>query len=139
MQLSKEHQLALQWFRDRAGEVLRWPEPLEGLFLVNRAKGIHKPEGWEHALSVRLSMTSPYQDEITENPSRGWKLTYAYEGTSPTHFTNRALRKCMVDGVPVGVLVQVEGRPQSRYRVLGVGLVEEDDAVACKFKIASID
>lgn len=58
--LSKAHRAALEWFDERTGQEIGWPEPLDGLFLLNKAKGIHKPSGWQHALSIRQSLDSPY-------------------------------------------------------------------------------
>jgi hypothetical protein len=60
--LTPEHKAALEWFETRRGDLIGWPEPLNGLFLVNRPKGIHKPKGWDYTLSVRQSLVGPYAD-----------------------------------------------------------------------------
>lgn len=124
--LDPSHIAALQWFADSTGQEVSWPTPLNGLFLVNKAKGIHKPTGFEHALSIRQSLASPYDDALHWTPEDRWLLHYAHEGSDPDFFTNRALRKCMQDRVPVGVIVQVKEKPGPRYRVLGLGQVIED-------------
>lgn len=121
--VTNAHRDALHWFEATAGQEISWPGPLNGMFLVNKAKGIHKPEGLEYALSVRHSLSGPYEDSIGVEPSGGWSLRYAHEGDNPEFFTNRALRRCMADGVPVGVVVQVKQKPNPRYRVLGLGQV----------------
>lgn len=124
------HQRALAWFHERTGEVVPWPEPLPGtdLLLAQRAKGIHKPRGWEHALSVRVIPAGRYPDEEPQpTGDGGWAFRYSQEepaGADPAlHFTNRALARCMEDGTPVGVLRQVSGKPAVRYEVLGLATV----------------
>lgn len=116
------HLAALEWFQNQAGKEVAWPEPLDGMYLVNKAKGIHKPADLSHALSVRQSLEGPYTDAIRVTPS-GWVLDYNQEGSDPNYFTNRALQECMKDAVPVGVVIQVKPKPNPRYKVLGLGAV----------------
>lgn len=127
--LSPSHQAALDWFKQRTGHVVPWPEPLpDGTFLVNKAKGIHKPGGIPYALSVRQVLSGPYDDLDPEIlPSGGWRYRYAQEGADPADrdrlFTNRGLLACQADGVPVGVLIQRSRKPNVRYEVLGLAYV----------------
>jgi len=126
--LTEEHRRALQWFWDRHGELIGWPEPLEGLFLVNRPKGIHKPKGWTHTLSVRQSLTGPYADRPPVGQMNGvWTYQYFQEGQDPaerdSYATNRGLMACALDDVPVAVLIQEKGRPKVQYRVWGLAKV----------------
>ena len=128
-QVQGDHREALQWFLDHAGEVVPWPAPLpSGLLLANKAKGIHKPAGWEHALSVRQSLGGPYDDrEVEARDDGSWAFDYFQEGKDPGRrdddYTNRALMRNMEDGLPVGVLIQVKKKPDPRYRVLGLAQV----------------
>src|SRR5690349_9135029 len=116
--LEQPHRDALHWFWERRGSVIPWPEPLhEGLHLVNKAKGIHKPKGWRHALSVRQTMGGPYSDrEIVKREDGSWQFDYYQEGTDPAlrdaDFTNRALMQNIKDGVPVAVVRQVRPKPR---------------------------
>lgn len=126
--LPKIHLDALAWFHERAGAQIAWPKPLEGLFLLNKAKGIHKPAGWQHVLSIRQSLNGPYADkEVVELPDGDWEYEYYQEGTDPAFrdadFTNRALLRNLDDGVPVAVVRQVSFKPAARYRVLGLASV----------------
>jgi putative restriction endonuclease len=126
--LEPAHRQALLWFWERRGQEITWPEPLDGLFLVNRAKGIHKPKGWRHVLSVRETLSGPYADrEPVERPDGSWRYDYFQEGDQLARrdkdFTNRALTACSEEGVPVAVLRQTRTSPVSRYKILGLATV----------------
>lgn len=112
-----------------------WPTPLNGLFLANKAKGIHKPAGWEHALSVRLTLDGPYPDDHYSLDGGEWELQYSQEGSDGDYFTNKALLACMRDQIPIGVLKQTKSKPHSQYLVLGLGMVK--DFTNGKFTISS--
>lgn len=127
--LSPVHRRALEWFDSQRGELIGWPEPLEGLFLVNRPKGIHKPKGWRHALSVRQSLKSLYADRPPElTADGGWTYDYFQEGQNPEdrdrYASNRGLLACRDDDVPVAVLIQEKAKPGVQYRVWGLARVE---------------
>lgn len=127
--LSPQHRAALDWFRARAGQEIPWPQPLpDGTHLVNKPKGIHKPSGWKHALSIRQSLRGPYADEEPVARADGtWTYRYFQEQQDPSvrdsQFTNRALLACHKDGVPVAVLRQTKPKPDVRYKVLGLAMV----------------
>lgn len=126
--LSPEHRSALEWFLVRRGQLIGWPEPLDGLFLVNRPKGIHKPKGWTHTLSVRQSLRGPYADRPPAGPADGvWTYDYFQEGQDPSqrdyYATNRGLLACLADDVPVAVLIQEKAKPNVQYRVRGLAKV----------------
>ncbi|HEY0927668.1 HNH endonuclease [Brevundimonas sp.] len=122
------HRNALKWFWDRRGALIDWPEPLDGLFLVNRPKGIHKPANWDHVLSVRQSLNGPYADKPPQGSyDAEWRYQYFQEGLDPASrdkfASNRGLVRCKEDEVPVAVLIQETGKPRVRYRVWGLGRV----------------
>lgn len=121
MQLAVAHALALDWFNSRAATTVNWPAPQNGIFLANKAKGIHKPAGWQYALSIRLTLDGPYVDLHQKLDHGAWQLEYNQEGDDPAYFTNRALLACLRDEVPVGVLKQTRSKPTSEYLVLGLG------------------
>ncbi|KXU95023.1 HNH endonuclease [Caballeronia megalochromosomata] len=127
--LAPSHRAVLQWFQTFEGQEVEWPKPLaDGTFIVNKAKGIHKPRGIDYAVSVRQSLNSPYADHEPIIKSDGsWTYRYFQEQLDPaerdSQFTNRALVACMNDGIPIGVLRQVKPKPQPRYRVLGLAFV----------------
>lgn len=125
--MNAKHDAALRWFATNAGKEMPWLQPLNGLFLANKAKGIHKPAGWIHALSVRKSLGSTYDDLLHWDDRGRWKLRYSHEGSDPEYFSNAALRKCMTDRVPVGVLVQTQPKPNPRYLILGLAQVESEN------------
>ena len=121
------HRMALEWFHQRTSQEVPWPEPLDGLYLANKAKGIHKPADLTYALSVRQSLSGHYEDGIRLDDDGRWVLTYAQEGSDPEYFTNRALNACRVDEVPVGVMIQVKPKPDPLYEILGLGLITNFD------------
>lgn len=126
-ELDEAHRQALDWFATRTGHEIDWPKPLDGLFLLNKAKGIHKPAGWQYALSLRQVLDGPYADgEIAEFGDGNWSYDYYQEGADPAardqDFTNRALMRNIEDGVPVAVVRQVRRKP-ARYHVLGLARV----------------
>lgn len=126
--LTSEHRAALEWFLARRGDLIPWPETLDGLFLVNRPKGIHKPKNWTHTLSVRQALKGPYPDRApVGSVEHGWRYDYFQEGSGPEDLDrlagNRGLAACMRDGVPVAVLIQEQPRPKVRYRVWGLAKV----------------
>jgi hypothetical protein len=123
--LSADHLERLAWFEDRAGTVSPAPPPLsEKRFLVSAPKGIFKPEGWDYALSIKIMNGSPYTDgQPIPTEGGGWLLSYQQEGKDPNFFTNAALRRCIRDRIPVGVLRKADARRRpSRYEVMGLAL-----------------
>lgn len=129
--LAPNHRDALLWFQEHQGKEVPWPKPMaDGTFLVNKAKGIHKPAGLEYAISVRESLGGPYADhDPVVRPDGSWSYKYYQEQPDPTkrdsQFTNVALLACQRDGIPVGVIRQVKAKPNPRYVVMGLALVQE--------------
>lgn len=120
----------LEWFVRHSGEVVNFPEPLpDGRLLVSRPKGIYKPRGWRHALSIRVMKDSPYPDgKLRFRDDGTWFFNYHQEHPDPASrdslYTNLALLACIEDRVSVGVLVQLDDGAdgRSRYQVLGLAL-----------------
>ena len=131
--LPDRHVSALRWFLNHADSEQPWPQALaNNTKLASKAKGIYKPEWTDYALSVRHSLGSPYQDRRPEIlPDGSWVYMYFQENKDPTQrdleYTNVALVRCMSDRVPIGVMVQMSRKPQIRYLILGLGLVESWD------------
>jgi putative restriction endonuclease len=127
--IGPNHRRRLAWFEEHEGQVSGFPRPLEdGLLLVSAPKGIYKPEGLPYAVSIRINLGSPYQNRVSEPvPGGGWLLSYHQEGDNLEDLdrlaTNRALKRCMAEQIPVGVLRELapEGG-RSRYDVLGLAL-----------------
>ncbi len=125
--LSEKHLDGLNWFALNTGQETGWPKPLNDLFLVNKAKGIHKPAGSRHAISIRKSIGGPYLDQLEWKLDGTWVFRYSQEGQSEDIFTNRALIECRDDNIPVGVLLQVKEKPNPRYKIIGLGKVTNFD------------
>lgn len=74
----------------------------------NYQKGIFKPAALGAdgaALSIQTSIESPYADE--RDPTAG-HFVYKYRGTDPNHPDNRALRRAMVQRLPIVYLVAID-------------------------------
>lgn len=127
----KWHQQALLWFHNQRGHEIGWPTPLsDGTLLSTKAKGIYKPKGYEYALSVRQTLSARYPDkEPVHRPDGTWRYEYFQEADDPSaldsEYTNRGLMACIRDQVPIGVMRQTRGKPNVRYHVLGIAMVQE--------------
>jgi putative restriction endonuclease len=130
-EVGAEHYRRLAWFEEHAGEIVPW-SMLSGMDmrLVNRAKGIYKPKGWKHVLSVRTYLNDKYPDgDVEQLPSGRWSLHYHQEGRNPSDrddaWTNLALIACKDDHIPIGVLRQVvpKGKNGPKFQILGLAEV----------------
>ena len=79
---------------------------------------------------MRQTLGSPYADkEVIRRPDGSWIYPYFQENPNPAErdreATNRGLVKCINDGVPVGVLLQIKPKPGVDYAVLGLAAVTE--------------
>lgn len=128
-QLPLNHRLLLEWFDAHAGTDQVWPKPLaNGALLASKAKGIYKPAWTKYAISIRQNLNSHYPDrEPILRPDGTWSYSYFQEGEDPgtrdSSYTNRGLVKCWQDKVPIGVMRQIQGKPNTLYRILGLALV----------------
>ena len=79
--LSARHQRSLKWFIENKGKKIDgWPEPLsKDELLLTMAKGIYKPKDLDHALSVRMSLNGPYDDQLIELDAGKFTLKYYQE------------------------------------------------------------
>jgi putative restriction endonuclease len=126
------HLRAISWFSHHAGLDLPWDalQLEDGQRLVTAAKGIYKPAASSYALSVSQRLGSSYEDDLVEL-AEGWRGPARYHQEGPTtveavfpSYPNEGLSRCMQDGVPVGVLVQVSKTP-SIYTVIGLARVSD--------------
>jgi hypothetical protein len=132
LQLPARHAAALRWFQSVAGTVQSWPNAIETTdgptLLATKAKGIYKPAWSQYALSVRQTLDGPYPDREPIHRADGtWVYQYFQENSAADarddEFTNRGLVACWTDGVPVGVMRQVQVKPTVRYMVFGLAIV----------------
>jgi putative restriction endonuclease len=128
------HAAALNWFREHAGLTVPWStmddEAEKGVRLAARAKGIYKPSYTHYALSVRQTIDSSYiNKDVIRRSDWSWVFPHHQENPSPAErdheATNRGLMKCLNDGVPIGVLLQVKSKSGVEYEVLGLATVSE--------------
>jgi putative restriction endonuclease len=95
--------------------------------------GIWKPAGLQAALTIRTTYTPPNQPPPYADNVDGGVVHYKYRGTDPNHSDNRALRRAMVDSLPLAYFVGVaKGVYVPRYPIW---LVDEN-AVRREFAVA---
>lgn len=98
----------------------------ERIPLFNYQKGIFKPAAFGRdgaALSIQTSADSPYADVHDADAGR---IAYKYRGTDPSHPDNVALRRAMLERLPLIYLVAVD--PGVYDAVLPVYVVGDDPA-----------
>ena len=129
--LTPKHKLALNWFQNnKNNEFKGWVPVLENdILLASKAKGIFKPKDINYALSIRLSKNGPYDDQLQYKEGEKVLLKYFQENKNlkerDLEYTNIGLKKCMKETVPVGIIIQTELKPNSRYKIAGTGIVKK--------------
>ncbi len=104
----------------------------------NLVRGIYKPSGCDLAISIRQTLTGPYQDALNYKSPSNWSLDYVQQAKGASGWDNLALERC-VERAPVGVIVQESSkasRPGSRYKVWGLGKVNAYDKKTGIFNIS---
>jgi hypothetical protein len=120
-------------FLQKTGEVLPGIDRLHNLI-----EGIFKPAGAKYALSIASMLKNPYADRIEHNPDRSWFFHYSPKSGSLESAVNTSLFNCMSDREPVLILKQLSdktGPDGTRYRILGLGLIESFDQHSQLFRI----
>lgn len=128
--LADAHLKALRWFEANAGRTVAWQELSDREpKLAIMPKGIYRPAGWRHVLSIKIIPAGRYPDE--EPTLQDGRLRFRYHQEEPkgadpaTYFTNLGLRNALLDRVPIGVVRQVKPKPGPLYEVLGLGQVAD--------------
>jgi hypothetical protein len=120
-------------FLQKTGEVLPGIDRLHNLI-----EGIFKPAGANYALSVASMLKNPYADRKAYNPDRSWYFHYSPKAGSLDSAVNNSLFNCMRDSEPILILEQLSdktGPDGTRYRILGLGLIEAFDQGSRLFRI----
>lgn len=107
----------------------------------NLAQGIYKPRDSEYALTIASMLANPYADRLDFNPDRSWYFSYSPKAESLDGAVNLSLFACMRDSEPVLVIHQVSDKTSaegSRYRILGLGIIEEFDEALRLFRVREV-
>ena len=129
--LNLKHKLALEWFqKNKEQEFKGWlPILKEDILLATKAKGIYKPKDQDFALSIRLSKNGPYDDQIQQKENEEISLKYFQENKNVNErdleYTNVGLKKCMKEVVPIGIIIQTDKKPNTKYKIMGTGIVKK--------------
>jgi hypothetical protein len=122
-----DRQGSLAWFEANAGKIVPFSvlqEPY--FFLATKAKGIWMPSGWDYPLSIKQTLNSSYNDsELIDLEDGNW--IYWYHKEDKSDYRNSGLIRAMGDGIPIGVLIQVSEKPDTRYWVVGLGRILKFD------------
>jgi hypothetical protein len=108
----------------------------------NLASGIFKPKSSSYALCIASMLSSPYHDQVFHNSDRTWWMHYSPKSGGMDHAANVALLRCMTDHQPALVAKQTSDkhhRDGSRYRLLGLGYVENFDPATNLFRIRGME
>jgi HNH endonuclease len=108
----------------------------------NLIEGIYKPAWSNYALSIASMLKSRYSDEVFYNSDRTWWINYSPKAGGMDLAVNTALIRCISDKQPVLVLRQESNKTSpdgARYRLLGLGAVEDFDVANDLFRIRGWD
>lgn len=125
--ISAAHRARLAWFLQHEGKIVPFSrfQDFGEPGLLTKAKGIYKPKGWEYSLSIRQSLASTYGDlPFMTPPEGGWIYRYHREN-GENRYTNNGLIRCLMDGIPVGVIVQIRPKPNAEYWIAGLGQIKQ--------------
>lgn len=117
------HRDRLQWFLDHEGQIVPYSQlaSITNPGLTSLPKGTYKPRDWDYSLSIKETLNSPYGDIPIATLANGdWVYRYHRED-GDNKYTNAGLQNCLRDSIPVGVIIQVEPKPNVRYFVAGLG------------------
>ena len=135
-----EYAKVYAWFIEHAGEV--GPRPYgdhhpDGMPIkLASQRGIHKPTGYQYALSINSSNKEKYAgDKLNYLDDGTWVMQYCAhrknEGSKSAGSKeyNKSLRRCLQKGLPVGVFVKEKGGSRN----LGLAFIERYNSVADMF------
>lgn len=108
----------------------------------NLIEGIYKPSYSDYALSIASMLKNPYADKLHEIPDGTWWMNYSPKAGGMDKAQNVGLLNCMRDHEPIIVLKQITdktGACGTKYRLMGLALVQEYDAISKLFTLHGID
>ena len=105
-------------------------------------EGIYKPKWSDYALSIASMKVNPYADKLTYLDDGRWTIKYSAKAGGPEVASNKGLFNCMMNKEPVIVLEQISNktsRQGTRYRLMGLGLINDYDPANDMFNIHHVD
>jgi hypothetical protein len=104
-------------------------------------EGIFKPQWSSYALTIASMRVSRYSDTVHHNPDGSWWIVYRAKAGGTDLVVNRSMLKCIADREPVLAVQQFSDKSStggSKYRLLGLGLVESFDPATDAFRIRGL-
>ena len=120
----------------------RTQEHISGIKRVHPLiEGIYKPKWSKYALSIASMQVNPYSDKLEYLNDGRWKISYSAKSGGIHIAQNEALINCMIDKEPVIVVLQTSNDKKFgvKYRLLGLGLINQFDPINEQFDIQHID
>jgi putative restriction endonuclease len=107
----------------------------------NLIEGIYKPADSSYALTIASMLKNPYADRLEFDRDRSWFFYYSPKAGSLDSSVNLSLFNCMRNAEPVLVIKQLSDKTHqqgTRYKILGLGLIESYDDQERLFKIREV-
>lgn len=107
----------------------------------NLIEGIYKPADSLHALTIASMLKNPYADRLEFDQDRSWFFYYSPKAGPLESKVNLSLFNCMRDAEPVLVIKQLSNKTHAdgtRYKILGLGLIESFDDQNRLFRIREV-
>jgi hypothetical protein len=104
-------------------------------------EGIFKPQWSSYILTIASMRVSRYSDIVHHNPDGSWWIVYSAKAGGADLAVNRSMLKCMTDQEPVLAVQQFSDKfsaSGSKYRLLGLGLIESFDPATDAFRIRGL-
>jgi hypothetical protein len=107
----------------------------------NLIEGIYKPADSTYALTIASMLKNPYADRHEFNKDRSWFFYYSPKAGSLDSAVNLSLFNCMRNAEPILVIKQLSDKTHkqgTRYKILGLGLIESYDDQERLFKVHEV-
>ncbi|MEP5569814.1 MAG: HNH endonuclease [Halioglobus sp.] len=125
-----------------ASFIQKTAETISGITRVhNLIEGIYKPADSSYALTIASMLKNPYADRLEFAQDRSWFFHYSPKSGSLDSKVNLSLFNCMRDSEPVLVIKQLSDKTHAegtRYKILGLGLIESFDDKKRLFRIHEV-
>ena len=116
--------------KNKNKEYQKWLPKLGGdLYLATKAKGIYKPKELDFCFKHKVVKKRSFNDQIHQHKNGKISLKYFQENKNlrerDLEYTNIGLKECMRQTIPIGIIVQTDIKPNSKYKIAGTGIIKK--------------